>query len=350
MSKNLKFRPRRLGPLLALGCLLAAFAVIPVASSNQVHQTTGWITVPGQGPSLQVHGGWLVAASDDSVHHTHGPDGQIGGDDPVEMAKSAYTDGTCTAIGCLPGTSGPEEISCVPSSASHFAVIYARPLDGPDRSALIIPFLRHSIYDMSGFIDKRASSLSALARARLKVVCDTDGTPAVATSVLPTTSDADSFASIIGDLSTQGFNQTNTKYIVFYDDCPNPCYAGQGTVADDDSGSGGNSSNRGPDYAVEYSSLKLPAWNTLLHETSHAMGAVQNSAPHSSGAWHCNDGLDVMCYGDGGSTSAYDGNACADIVFDCNHDDYFDPNPSVGSYLSNHWNIAAAYNDFLDHS
>ncbi len=36
----------------------------------------------------------------------------------------------------------------------------------------------------------------------------------------------------------------------------------------------------------------------LLHELSHNLGAVGDSAPHSSGYGHCFDGNDVMCYHD----------------------------------------------------
>ena len=36
----------------------------------------------------------------------------------------------------------------------------------------------------------------------------------------------------------------------------------------------------------------------MLHELSHNLGAVGDSAPHSSGYGHCCDGYDVMCYRD----------------------------------------------------
>ena len=51
----------------------------------------------------------------------------------------------------------------------------------------------------------------------------------------------------------------------------------------------------------------MPHWEVLIHEVLHTMGAVVSAAPNTSGtnggvgAGHCTDGLDVMCYDDGGS-------------------------------------------------
>ena len=71
-----------------------------------------------------------------------------------------------------------------------------------------------------------------------------------------------------------------------------------------------------------------------LHEVSHTLGAVQMSSPNSSGAGHCNDQYDVMCYDDGGPGSLFvDPNCDGDIsappdsysedsqAWDCNKDD-----------------------------
>ena len=97
-----------------------------------------------------------------------------------------------------------------------------------------------------------------------------------------------------------------------------------------------------------------------LHEASHNLGAVQQSAPNSSGtngigspAGHCNDQYDLMCYEDGGSgvlfvDSNCDGDASLPAdpygpdfqAWDCNKDDYFAVNPPGGSYLDTHWNLA----------
>jgi hypothetical protein len=90
-----------------------------------------------------------------------------------------------------------------------------------------------------------------------------------------------------------------------------------------------------------------------LHELSHNLGAVQLSAPHSSGAGHCNDGYDLMCYEDGGPGTLFVDPNCDGFLsapsdpygstlqaWDCNKDDYFNPSPAPGSYLDTHWNLA----------
>jgi hypothetical protein len=84
----------------------------------------------------------------------------------------------------------------------------------------------------------------------------------------------------------------------------------------------------------------------MLHEITHNLGGVQQSAPHKTAGWHCWDGEDVMCYDDDSSGSElYTGAVCplADNAipqtYDCGHDDYFNPDPAPLSYLETHWNV-----------
>lgn len=87
----------------------------------------------------------------------------------------------------------------------------------------------------------------------------------------------------------------------------------------------------------------------MLHEITHNLGGVQQSAPHHTSGWHCVDGQDVMCYPDGSPEAAgYSANVCPQAAaaipqtYDCGHDDYFNPDPAVGSYLDTHWNVYAS--------
>jgi hypothetical protein len=81
----------------------------------------------------------------------------------------------------------------------------------------------------------------------------------------------------------------------------------------------------------------------MLHELTHNLGAVGAGAPHATGAGHCYDGFDVMCYDDGALPQPLT-EGCPTIpgvmnqVYDCGQDDYFNVAPPAGSYLATHWN------------
>jgi hypothetical protein len=84
----------------------------------------------------------------------------------------------------------------------------------------------------------------------------------------------------------------------------------------------------------------------MLHEMSHNLGAVQWAAPRSTSYAHCIDGEDVMCYPDGSPEDAlYSGSVCPTAggaipqTYDCGHNDYYDPSPTVSGYLATHWNV-----------
>lgn len=124
--------------------------------------------------------------------------------------------------------------------------------------------------------------------------------------------------------------------------------------ADDRAGSG-NLSNRGDEWAALWIPDGEPTPGTaadgfwpegMLHEMSHNMGAVQESAPHSSGYGHCWDGFDVMCYYPDGPNPrhvmTYECPAIPGVMnqgYDCGNDDYFNVAPAAGSYLATHWNL-----------
>ncbi len=79
---------------------------------------------------------------------------------------------------------------------------------------------------------------------------------------------------------------------------------------------------------------------TLLHEITHTLGGVQNSAPHGTTNGHCSEGLDVMCYDDGGLKPGQAmSQSCSTVQYDCNSDDYFNAAPAAGSYLATNWNV-----------
>lgn len=154
---------------------------------------------------------------------------------------------------------------------------------------------------------------------------------------------------------------SRTDYVVYADKIAASGAAGEADTPVDDSKGYRNGVNHGPNgngrlFAIIYGrDAGAPAqFNggtqgqrqaSLLHELLHTQGAVQDSAPHSTGAGHCYDERDIMCYNDGGprfvvATPCANGSADGDIaeLLDCGGDDYFNPNPAAGSYLATRWN------------
>lgn len=173
------------------------------------------------------------------------------------------------------------------------------------------------------------------------------------------------FAKVLGELiqSVQPADPNQrVNYVVYLDNVHPPLaknVAGQADFADAHEHGYDNPINQGRNgrgdlFAVIYGYGGSDFNNGLgaderrvdfLHELSHTLGAVQLNAPHSSGAAHCYDGADVMCYADGGPYFTNGGSMTFDcggsgftVPLDCNNDDYFDASPAPGTFLATNWN------------
>jgi hypothetical protein len=130
---------------------------------------------------------------------------------------------------------------------------------------------------------------------------------------------------------------------------------GLGEAWNADTPDASNPHNDGDLYAMLFAPLNYsPAGGAfwpegMLHEITHTLGAVNDSSPHHTSNGHCTDGYDVMCYPDGGTSAVpYSTSACPELTgsqpgmtqtYDCDRDDYFNPDPEPGSYLDTHWNV-----------
>jgi hypothetical protein len=146
-----------------------------------------------------------------------------------------------------------------------------------------------------------------------------------------------SLNSFINAAINAGYTSDNRIYTALIDGGG----GGTATIESDDSPGQTNFNNSGPAYSI---TRGTGAWPTVVHELGHNLGAVQLSAPHSSGAWHCFDGYDVMCYNDNGPYFQNGGQmttSCPDTEnqWDCHDDDYSNPAPPAGNYLFGHWNL-----------
>lgn len=246
----------------------------------------------------------------------------------------------------------PAEVTPACSTTHRTFVFYMSPSDRPYRyDSTMISRLRTYTRQMTGFIRSQGLESSGQTKGPLlKVACNADNSIRVGGLKSTTTSAVDSFATIKQDLINAGFSDPNTKYLVFYDD-PTVGKCGTGEVYDDESKSTANINNGNlAMYSVVYGNTSTStcwAWHAALHELFHNMGAVQHGAPKSSGAHHCNDGLDIMCYGDDGPKSNFTTTSCSTHKLDCGYDTYFDTATEYGEWLSTHWNIGWSGNYFL---
>lgn len=285
--------------------------------------------VPGLGEACRTLDAWKVRLADGTVVETHGHDPAGGPGDH--------------GLGTIHET--PRAPVCVDdlSTRAHGLLIYAHASDLENQYDLKVDAIRHLFYQANGLVRRTAED--ARRTAALKMACTAEGRLRVDNVTLPTSALDTSFGSVASDLRDMGYTSDDAKYWVWYDGRISCGCSGTGHIHRDDSPGPGNEANSGPDFGVTWGRFSA---RTMLHEASHNMGAVQPSAPHTSGAWHCNDGLDIMCYADGGPESNYRQTDCPGYQrYDCGNDDYFDADPTPAGYLANHWNLGSPANRFI---
>ncbi len=290
----------------------------------------------GIGKSCRLTNGLLrVKLEDGRTIMTHGGD-----------ARS--TNGTTTSTYAATSTRSPR---CAPSGAPRMVVLYAY-LSGRRNRVDYFRGTIRTIIRKNNYVLNQESRESGGPTADLKVMCNRYGSIAVRSLRVT----GNTFQAVMSAASGAGYKRSGEKYNIFIDYSNLP-YSGVATFCSDDRRAWDNCSNFGPSYAM----TTYGYWRTTsLHETAHTMGGVQQSAPDSSGATHC-DGHphssannpyagDALCYQDGGYRwDGYD--ACreeeARLHFDRCHNDYFDSREEPGEYLATHWNIGWRGNRFI---
>jgi hypothetical protein len=289
---------------------------------------------------------------------------ETAGDTPLQAA-SALPSAWCGTERTTDDTANAATTPTLP----HFKVLYLHPSDRPDRFAQWKDLLQANASLIGQFVSGQAGS-SRAPRFDLGTSCGA-GYLDIQTVHLPGTraSYVDNFAAIKTAVRNAVGTPSGPRNYVVLADTLNGSAGGSYGLGDYYAGSAsaerpdaGNPHNNGNLFAaLFYRDIAAPSatangwWPTgMLHEMTHAMGAVQWSAPHTtqpsggtSGVYgHCWDGLDIMCYADGPAMGhAYDTTVCAGLsgamnqTYDCNQDDYFNPSPAVGSYLATHWDI-----------
>jgi hypothetical protein len=274
---------------------------------------------------------------------THGPDAA-----PVSIGDVRTADMTPQEAVAVAESSPPFVCDGDGISGRRVHAIYAVTPDRADRFAQyeaafkgIIAGAQDQVRDSSS---AHGSDDSLLFRFKHTVPVNGSCEPIVDHVKLSSNADDDSFGATIDALKAKGYVDASRRYLVFMDA---NLLCGIGQMALDDRPSPAQNWNNVL-YQPMFSRVDAGCWDYAeTHELAHNIGAVQDSAPHASGNGHCNDDHDLMCYADGGSTSAmFVDPACPsstwERLLDCGGDDYFNPAPAAGSYLDTHWNIASS--------
>lgn len=224
-------------------------------------------------------------------------------------------------------------------SGNRVQLIYAHASDVADRYSAYLASFQQWAVEMDLSYLKSAQETGGTRHIRFV----TDGScNSIITDLSLSPGGDDNAVNTFNELAAQGYNRTDRKYLVFADA---HVYCGISSVAFDDQPGPRNANN----FGNSFGRIDAGCWSAVIaaHELMHQLGAVQFSAPHSDGNWHCTDGYDNMC--DHGASPLLSFTACpdpaGDSLMDCDHDDYFSTNRLANPYLSNHWN--AAINIFL---
>ncbi len=261
---------------------------------------------------------------------THGPDPAPSDIDVATPRSTAdLAAATTTESGGVPcygdGTSG-----------KRVQAVYARAADVPDRYADVVGLIGQWAANADRTFADSAAETGGVRHVRWV----TSGCNLVVERVQLSAAGDDSFSATSTELQALGFNRADRNYLLWVDA---NVYCGIGGIRADDRPTADNANNNGAGLARIDSGCWGAANPVEAHELMHNLGGVQNTAPNTSGGWHCTDEYDRMCYSDGaGVTMSYVCASTHERLFDCNHDDFFSTSPASGSYLATHWNAASS--------
>jgi hypothetical protein len=308
-----------------VGAVLSALVLALVAPAHPAPATT---TVAGP-----CAGAIELRSPTGQVSCTHGPDAAPPGIDiktprpplPASRTEGAAP-GTVLPICTGDGTSGP-----------RVQLVYARPAGTPDRyDAYAASFQTWAAQIDAGV--KESAEQTAGTR-RIRFVHDASCTPVINRLVLTAAAAAD-LGAFNAEIRQAYADRTDRRFLVWMD-AASFCGVGELRLDDRPDWLNQNNAARSLVSRVDSGCWGIPGALSEAHELFHTLGAVQPSAPHSTGSSHCLDEIDRMCGGDSSGKPVV--MACPDgreDLFDCNHDDYFHTDPAPGSYLATHWNTA----------
>jgi hypothetical protein len=324
---------------LAALCAAALLAVLPAGAG--AHGTDDHA---GAGATLADHGDELPRGAD------------------LALARSAQRRALLTVRAGLAtdelaptwcGTDTPvDDVEHASSAGARFKVVYASPSDQTDRFSSMANVIQADAQAIAGIVAGAAGGTRTI-RYDTGTACGPAYVdimnvrlPRTKASYLSGTLDQRA-TWLRTDLASAMSTVPGKRNAIVYADW---LYAGDGVAGYasfyvDDRPGATNPSNTGSLYGFVFgngtNAFVNPRRTSVLHEMAHTLGAVQATAPHATGAGHCTDEYDVLCYRDGGPNNAmtFSCGSATDSLFDCGADDYFSPSPLAGTYLATHWNV-----------
>lgn len=332
--------------------------------------------VPGLGPTRRDgRGGLQVRLPDGTIVPTHGmdvapKDAQAPPPEQVETTAPDRNDGGDVPVGRAAGnnnTSYPSFSNLVNPSCyageGRVELVYTHASDISDGwSSSNNDEMRGVLKKINTWLREQAlNDSNGNTAARLRAVCYSSGTLFVSDAGQSAHSASGAnYDDVVAELRGKGYNNPDKKYLVLFDtgDCkptgvPNQCATGVGTWWNDATRSTTNPANQ--PYSNSFAGISI-VWGpryfhefgtATLHELMHSMGAVNTAAPYNTGAGHCWDDLDTMCYDDGGSNppgAVF--SRCSLSSIDCYSDAYYRVGASSG-WVSSNWQVGYTGNRFM---
>ncbi|MEA2472140.1 MAG: hypothetical protein QOE06_55 [Thermoleophilaceae bacterium] len=324
----------------AVGLTLAAAPAASAHLTGEVADPTTTRVVGGEQVDLAMHGDRIPPGSDFDLR------GRVR--TMPRIAAAALPTSWCGTERSTDDTANASQVG------ARVKVVYAHAQDEPDRFDAYRDLIQADIGTLANWVASSAGGTRTI-RFDTGTSCGADYVD-IASIQLPRTraayvGSASRASLLISDVRNAMAGMTGTRnYLVYADDLyADDNVLGTGQMPIDDTHGGRNASNSGGASAMVWgdggADFVPERLTTILHEVSHTLGAVQDSAPHSTQAGHCYEDYDVMCYDDGGPyfNSGSVVNRCAPsspvLPYECGGDDYFNPSPAAGSYLATHWNL-----------
>lgn len=240
-------------------------------------------------------------------------------------------------------------VTCDGDGASGYRVqaMYVVEADKPNRFAGLRPSFKLWAAGVDDVVNRSAALTGGVRNLRYVTETGPGGTcEAKVLNVTVPAGSMSSFGATINAVAALGYSDPARKYLM-WTDASSLCGIAQLYLSDDASQRNANNGSH-PQYARVDSGCwglgNLTGQHSVeAHEIVHTLGAVSQSARHSTPSGHCWDESDTMCYADAGSHAMVQ--VCPaerEYLLDCGSDDYFSTFPDPGSYLQTHWNAASS--------